>query len=83
LTHTVLSGILPTMATLTLRVSDYEKQAIKELAIAEGKSMKSLLLEAVGVKKRGTIHKAMQDIEQGNVYSFESFDDLCEAIRSW
>lgn len=71
------------MATLTLRVSDYEKQAVKELAAAEGKSMKSLLLEGVGVKKRGTIHEAMRDIEEGNVFHYDSVDEFIADAMTW
>ena len=71
------------MATLTLRVSDYEKQAVKELAAVEGKSMKALLLEAVGIRKRGTIYEAMRDIEEGNILSYDSADDLIADMRTW
>ena len=71
------------MATLTLRVSDYENQAVKELAAVEGKSMKALLLEAVGIRKRGTIYEAMRDIEEGNILSYDSADDLIADMRTW
>ncbi len=71
------------MTTLALNVSEYEKQAVKERAAAEGKSVESLMLEAIGVREKGTIYEAEKDLKEGRYEEFENFEELTTAIRSW
>lgn len=63
------------MATLSLRISDNEKRLIKTRAAYEGKTITQFILEATGVKKKGTIHEAMKDLEEGRYQDFNSFEE--------
>lgn len=68
------------MATLTIRVSDEQKRLIKTRAAFEGKTITDFVLESTGAKKQGTMHQALKDVEEGNVFSYESIEELFEDL---
>ena len=63
------------MATLTIRLSEYQKKQLKSKAGLEGKNVTEFLLEAAGItQQRGTIHEAIKDLEEGRYQDFNSFE---------
>ena len=69
------------MATLTIRLSDHQKEQLKNKALLEGKNVAEFLLEAAGITPpKGTIHEAMKDLEEGRYQDFNSLDEL---FQSW
>ncbi|MEL7004032.1 MAG: DUF1778 domain-containing protein [Bacteroidota bacterium] len=72
------------MATLTIRLSDQQKEQLKNKALLEGKNVTEFLLEAAGgTHQRGTIHEAIKDLEEGRYEEYNSFDELSAVIHSW
>ena len=72
------------MTTLTIRLSAEQKRLIKTRAAYEGKTVTDLVLESTGViKRQGTIHEAVKDLEEGRYQECNSLEELFSAIRSW
>ena len=70
------------MPTLTLRVSEEQKRAIKARAALEGKTMTQLVVDAVVVEP-GSIHEAMENIQNGDIeyMTVQEFAQQLEAIQ--
>ena len=72
------------MTTLTIRLSAEQKRFIKTRAAYEGKTVSELVLESTGViKKQGSIHEAVKDLEEGRFEECNSLEALFSAICSW
>ena len=78
------------MATLSLRLSDNQKRMIKMMASYHGKTITEFILEATGVKnkkdgakKRGNIHKAIQDLKNGNSFHYDTLEAFIEDSQKW
>ena len=73
------------MVTLTLKLSDEEKRFIRLQAAVQNISMKKFILEKTGYfnKKKGTIWKAMKEIEEGDTTKYDTVDDLIADIEKW
>lgn len=70
------------MTTLTLRLSEGEKQQLEEQAATAGKPLERFILDATGIseQKRGTIYEAMEDLKHGR---YDEFDSLEELFADW
>lgn len=71
------------MTTITIRLSENEKKFIKMKAAYEGKSITQYILEVSGVKKRGTLHEAIEDMKNGNYTTHNSLDELFTDMDLW